>query len=77
MARRLVLAKLDLLRGMALREAATGLGATLVGVATLPFDRGKTLWAGLKGVMFSLPELVFFNIRKGSFDYIEDDRRLK
>ena len=56
---------------------ATGLGATLAGVATLPFDRGKTLWAGLKGVVFSLPELAFFNIRKGSFDYIEDDRRLE
>ena len=58
-------------------NVATGLGATLAGVATLPFDRGKTLWAGLKGVVFSLPELVFFNIRKGSFDYIEDDRRLR
>jgi hypothetical protein len=56
---------------------ATGLGATLAGVATLPFDRGKTLWAGLNGVVFSLPELVFFNIRKGSFDYIEADRRLE
>jgi len=56
---------------------ATGLGATLAGVATLPFDGGKTLWAGLKGVVFSLPELVFFNIRKGSFDHIEDDRRLE
>ncbi len=58
-------------------NVATGLGATLAGVATLPFDRGKTLWAGLKGMVFSLPELVFFNIRKGSFDYIEDDRRLR
>jgi hypothetical protein len=58
-------------------NVATGLGATLAGVATLPFDRGKTLWAGLKGVVFSLPELVFFNVRKGSFDYIEDDRRLR
>ncbi|MGH7334989.1 MAG: hypothetical protein ACREKS_20065 [Candidatus Rokuibacteriota bacterium] len=58
-------------------NVATGLGATLAGVATLPFDRGKMLWAGLKGVVFSLPELVFFNIRKGSFDHIEDDRRLE
>jgi hypothetical protein len=53
---------------------ATGLGATVAGVATLPFDRGKILWAGLKGVVFSLPELFFFNIRKGSFDYVRDDR---
>jgi hypothetical protein len=58
-------------------NVAIGLGATLAGVATLPLDRGKILWAGLKGVVFSLPELVFFNIRKGSFDYIEDDRRLR
>jgi hypothetical protein len=55
----------------------TGVGATLAGVAALPFDRGKTLWAGLKSIVFSLPELAFFNIRKGSFDYIEDDRRLE
>ena len=49
----------------------TGLGATVAGVVALPFDRGTTLWAGLKGVVFSLPELVFVNIRKGSFDYVE------
>jgi hypothetical protein len=32
-------------------------------------DRGDTLWAGLRGMLFSLPELVFFNIRKGSVPY--------
>jgi hypothetical protein len=55
----------------------TGLGATVAGLATLPFDRGRTLWAGLKGVAFSLPELFFVNIRKGSFDYVAEDRRLE
>lgn len=55
----------------------TALGATVAGMITLPVDRGKTLWAGLKGVVFSLPELFFFNIRKGSFDYVADDRRLE
>jgi hypothetical protein len=34
----------------------------------LPADGGETLWAGLRGVVFSLPELVFQNIRKGSFE---------
>jgi hypothetical protein len=32
-------------------------------------DRGATLRAGLRGMLFSLPELVFFNIRKGSLLY--------
>ena len=50
----------------------TGLGATLTGVVTLPFDRGQILWAGLKGIAFSLPELFFINLRKGSFSYVPD-----
>jgi hypothetical protein len=48
----------------------TGLGAAAAGVVAWPFDGGATLWRGLKGVAFSLPELVFVNIRKGSFDGI-------
>jgi hypothetical protein len=55
----------------------TGLGAAVAGVVALPFDRGKILWAGLKGIAFSLPELFFVNIRKGSFDYAGDDGRLQ
>jgi hypothetical protein len=46
----------------------TGLAASAVGLAMLPADGGETLWAGLRGVVFSLPELVFQNIRKGSFE---------
>jgi hypothetical protein len=46
----------------------TGLGASAVGVAMLPVDGGETLWAGLRGALFSLPELVFHNIRKGTFE---------
>ena len=38
----------------------------LAGVFTLAVDRGDLLRAGLRGVLFSLPELAFFNIRKGS-----------
>jgi len=37
------------------------------GVVMSPFDRGHHLSRGLRGIVFSLPELAFFNIRKGSF----------
>jgi hypothetical protein len=47
----------------------TGLGASAAGLFTLPIDGGDLLRAGLKGVIFSLPELVFFNIRKGSLPF--------
>lgn len=46
---------------------ATGLGAGAVGLVTWPVDRGDTLRAGVRGALFSLPELAFCNIRKGSF----------
>jgi hypothetical protein len=45
-----------------------GLGATLAGMATLPLDRGHLAWGGLRGTLFSLPELAFVNIRKGTYD---------
>ena len=48
-----------------------GLGVAAAGVATWPADGGALLTAGLKGAMFSLPELAFFNIRKGSFPDLE------
>jgi hypothetical protein len=41
--------------------------ATL-GLATAPLDRGRRLRRGAYGMLYSLPELAFFNIRKGSFD---------
>ncbi len=37
------------------------------GLFTLPFDKGHNIKMGGYGVLFSLPELVFFNIRKGTF----------
>jgi hypothetical protein len=46
----------------------TGLAASAVGLTMLPVDGGETLWAGVRGALFSLPELVFQNIRKGSFE---------
>ena len=54
--------------GMA--NLATGLGAAAAGVPLLPFDGGRTLVAGLRGAVFSLPELAFVNLRKGSFDHV-------
>ncbi len=48
-------------------NVVAGLGVAAAGLATLPVDGGRLLNAGLKGALFSLPELAFFNIRKGSF----------
>ncbi len=44
-----------------------GLGQLTLGIFTLPFDNGKNFKRGVEGSLFSLPELFFFNIRKGSF----------
>ena len=49
----------------------TGLGVAAAGLTTLPLDRGALLTSGIKGALFSLPELAFFNIRKGSFPDVE------
>jgi hypothetical protein len=46
----------------------TGLAASAAGLATWPVDGGELLWGGLRGALFSLPELIFQNIRKGTFD---------
>jgi hypothetical protein len=39
------------------------------GLFNLPFDEGRGLKIGARGVLTSLPELAFFNIRKGSYPY--------
>jgi hypothetical protein len=44
-----------------------------LGVLRAAWDRGGTLWSGLEGVAFSLPELVFVNLRKGIFEYAPGD----
>jgi hypothetical protein len=51
-------------------NVAFGVGAGLAGVALLPLDGGHLLSTGLRGVAYSLPELAFVNLRKGSFDYV-------
>ena len=48
-------------------NVAAGLAQSLSGLLTLPWDGGKNLRLGVKGALISLPELFFFNIRKGSF----------
>ena len=44
-----------------------GLAQGMAGLLTLPWDGGENLRMGTKGALISLPELFFFNIRKGSF----------
>ncbi len=39
-----------------------------LGLASAPFDRGRRLERAGKGMLFSVPELFFVNIRKGTFD---------
>jgi len=51
-------------------NVVAGLGAGAVGLALLPLDRGHLLESGVRGALFSLPELAFVNLRKGSFDYV-------
>lgn len=45
---------------------ATGLGYAGLGLLSAPFDRGTLMRRGLEGALMSIPELFFFNIRKGS-----------
>ncbi|PJZ77222.1 hypothetical protein [Leptospira neocaledonica] len=44
-----------------------GIGNFTLGIFTSPFDKGKRAKDGLQSALFSLPELLFFNIRKGTF----------
>ncbi len=45
-------------------------GYTLYGVTAAVFDRGARLRSGLLGAFWSLPELVFQNVRKGSYEWV-------
>lgn len=46
-----------------------GIGELGYGALISPFDRGERVVKGLQGIFFSGPELIFFNIRKGTFIY--------
>jgi hypothetical protein len=52
-----------------------GLLRSAVAVAELPFDEGRALRSGLTGVLYSLPELLFQNIRKGYNEYVPPGER--
>lgn len=54
-----------------------GIGNFTLGIFTSPFDKGKRLQNGLQSAFFSLPELVFFNIRKGTFPGAKPNRSEK
>jgi hypothetical protein len=45
----------------------------LGGLFAAPFDGGRELRAGWSGALFSLPELLFCNVRKGTFRDVEPD----
>lgn len=47
----------------------TGLGQSLWGLVQMPADAGETLQKGTRGLLLSLPELAFINIRKGSYKF--------
>ena len=49
----------------------SGFVETLLGVFTMPFDKGNRFQKGVQGTFFSIPELLFFNIRKGSFQFLD------
>ncbi|HVP30068.1 MAG TPA: hypothetical protein VMW35_13025 [Myxococcota bacterium] len=49
------------------------LGDALFGVAALPFAGPQRLDAGLRGALFSLPELASWSLRKGSMAFVDDE----
>lgn len=49
-----------------------GLGESLFGLATMPFEGPNRLYLGAQGILFSLPELFFINLRKGTMEYVAD-----
>ncbi len=48
----------------------TAMAMSLYGSFSLPFDAGYNLQKGSMGILMSLPELAFFNIRKGSYKHL-------
>jgi len=54
---------------------AAALARSGVGLLELPFDGGHGFRAGLSGALWSLPELFFTNIRKGTNEYVPPAQR--
>jgi hypothetical protein len=53
-----------------LANTAAGIGQSVYGTFSWPLDSGRNLKAGATGILMSLPELFFFNMRKGSYKYV-------
>ena len=53
-----------------LANTAAGIAQSVYGFFSWPLDSGKNLKSGATGILMSLPELVFFNMRKGSYRYL-------
>jgi hypothetical protein len=51
-------------------NTVAGMGQSVFGLVSWPYDSGKNLKAGATGILMSLPELLFFNMRKGSYPYL-------
>lgn len=60
---------------LGIANLTTALGGSALGVLRIPFDGGRSLQNALRGVAFSLPELAFQNIRKGTRDWIPRELR--
>jgi len=53
-------------------NTVAGVAESVLGLLALPFDSGKTLKSGVVGILMSLPELAFFNMRKGTYRFLPD-----
>lgn len=53
-------------------NTVVGVAESLLGLLTLPFDSGKILKSGVVGILMSLPELAFFNMRKGTYRFLPE-----
>jgi hypothetical protein len=47
-----------------------GIGQSVYGFFSWPLDSGKNLQSGATGILMSLPEMLFFNMRKGSYKFL-------
>lgn len=54
-------------------NSVAGVGQSLLGLVKSPFDEGQLLATGLRGLLMSLPELAFINMRKGSYKFLSPD----
>jgi len=61
---------------LGLVNVAYGIAHGVAGLAILPLDGRENLNQALRGIFYSLPELTFGNIRKGSYSMGESENRL-